>query len=78
MIVPSRASAREATRPLDEPAGRPRLAPLPDERWDGHLTAAAGMLPRDHLDERQVMDLIFTIEGYCLVAMAFQDLRRRA
>lgn len=25
----------------------------------------------EHLDDRQRMDLVFTIGGYCLVAMAF-------
>jgi 4-carboxymuconolactone decarboxylase len=35
---------------------------LTDKTWD---------TLRRHLDERQLMDLVFTIGGYCLLAMAF-------
>src|SRR5262249_3139854 len=38
---------------------------------DTHLSDPTWATLRAHLDERQVMDLVFTIGGYTLLAMAF-------
>jgi hypothetical protein len=41
---------------------------------DSRLSDATWATLCEHLDERQRMDLVFTIGGYCLSAMAFNAL----
>lgn len=43
------------------------------DELEEHSTLSSGTWATlgEHLDERQLMDLIFTVGGYCLMAMAF-------
>ncbi len=47
------------------------LAAVDELDEDSNVSDQTWATLREHLDERQVMDLIFTIGGYCLLSMAF-------